>query len=383
MAHNIDLRKLKQGPNAWNAWRHRQQPFLNNANIRKQRALYAELLPSLRPYITIPRNAIDLTNVDLNSMNLKGADLSNVDLSGSDLSRSSLTEADFTNSSLCGAALTKCDLTFADLTGVDLTDADLQGADLTAATLRAATLSGANFNASSFRQTVLANVDLSEARGLEEVCHKGPSIVGVDVIYRSGGQISAAFLRGAGVPDSLIENAKALVAATAPIEFYSCFISYSHANKIFARRLCRELEDRSIRCWLDEHQLLPGDDMYHAVDQGIRLWDKLLLCCSVESLKSWWVDHEIGTALEKEQQLSKQVGSKVHVLIPLNLDGYLFTNVWTSGYQSQIRRRLAADFSDLSKFDEQLASLIRALRSDEQARPAPPAPKLKARSFNQ
>jgi hypothetical protein len=281
MAHNIDLRKLKQGANAWNVWRHRHRPNLNDANIRKQRSLYSAVSPAFRDLH--PKslwNEIDLSNADLSDTNLRGADLSNVNLSGSDLSRSTLTEADFTNSSLSGAALTKCDLILADLTGVDLTDADLQGANLTGATLRAATLSGANFKASSFRQTILANVDLSEACGLEEVRHKGPSIVGVDVIYRSGGRIPAAFLRGAGVPDSFIENAKALVAAIAPIQFYSCFISYSHANKIFARRLCRELEDRSILCWLDEHQLLPGDDMYHAVDQGIRIWDKLLLCCS-------------------------------------------------------------------------------------------------------
>jgi hypothetical protein len=71
------------------------------------------------------------------------------------------------------------------------------------------------------------------------------------------------------------------------------------------------------------------------------LWDKILLCCSESSLTSWWVDNEIGTAFEKEPQLMEDRGAKV--LVPLNLDGCLFSDRWQSGYQAQVRRRLAAD----------------------------------------
>jgi hypothetical protein len=35
-----------------------------------------------------------------------------------------------------------------------------------------------------------------------------------------------------------------------------------------------------IRCWLDERQLLRGDNMHEGVDRGSRLWDKVLLCAS-------------------------------------------------------------------------------------------------------
>jgi hypothetical protein len=70
-----------------------------------------------------------------------------------------------------------------------------------------------------------------------------------------------------------------------PIQFYSCFVSYSHADKAFTRALHHTLQGRGIRCWLDEKQLLPGDDIYEHIDRGIRLWDKLLLCCSEHSLK--------------------------------------------------------------------------------------------------
>ena len=81
---------------------------------------------------------------------------------------------------------------------------------------------------------------------------------------------------------------------------------------------------RGIRCWLDEHQLLPGDDMHDQIDRGIKLWDKVLLCCSKASLPIWWVNYEIENAFVKEQTLMKERGAQTLTLIPLNLDGELF-----------------------------------------------------------
>jgi hypothetical protein len=64
------------------------------------------------------------------------------------------------------------------------------------------------------------------------VKHVGPSTIRIDTLYKSGGNIPPIFLRGAGVPSNFIDYIGSLVGK--PIEFNSCFISYSTKDQPFA-----------------------------------------------------------------------------------------------------------------------------------------------------
>ena len=70
------------------------------------------------------------------------------------------------------------------------------------------------------------------------------------------------------------------------------------------------MKAHGIRCWLDDHQIYPGDDLRDQVDKGINLWDKILLCCSRAALSSPWVNTEIDKALKKEERLWRERGQK-------------------------------------------------------------------------
>jgi hypothetical protein len=99
-------------------------------------------------------------------------------------------------------------------------------------------------------------MDLRTATGLDTVRHSGPSTIGLDTFFRSAGDIPEGFLRGAGVPETLISYTKSIVEKA--IQFFSCFISYSSKDQPFADRLYGDLQANGVRCWFAPHDIQGG-----------------------------------------------------------------------------------------------------------------------------
>jgi hypothetical protein len=202
--------------------------------------------------------------------------------------------------------------------------------------------------------TTVADVDLSQVQGLQTVEHTGPSTIGIDSIYRSRGKIPEAFLRGAGVPEQFIIYMRSLVADNA-IEYYSCFISHSSKDKDFSQRLHNDLQGAGVRCWLDTEDLKIGDKFWERIEEPIRLHDKLLVVLSAHSVESAWVEREVMSALEKEDQLPGRA-----VLFPICLDETVMTarQPWAADLR---RRRHIGDFCAWKEHDAYQQAFIRLL----------------------
>ncbi len=366
MANPEHVELLKQRVTAWNQWREENldvKPNLSRANLE-----------------SVDLRGANLYRADLSGANLWGADLFVANLRGADLRRADLRGADLFRVYLSGA-----DLRGANLLETRLLEADLRGANLRGAYLRWAYMVGADLYDADLAESIcgntnFANVDLSEAKGLKAITHHGPSTIGIDTLIKSKGKIPEVFLRGCGAPEEFIIYMPSLVGGSA-IQYYSCFISYSHADKAFARRVHDTLQARGIRRWLDEKQILPGQDILTEVDRGIKLWDKVLLCASRESLHSGWVDTELTKALEKERELTKERSQRVFALIPLDIDGYLLSKDYQSPIKSEIVRRSVPEFKGWDGhggnaiFEREMERVFKALRTDE-GRELPPPTRL-------
>jgi uncharacterized protein YjbI with pentapeptide repeats len=319
MANPEYLQILKQGVEAWNAWR--------------KQISYVVLSGA------IPSGA-DLSGANLSAAHLSGANLIMADLSGADLSGADLSGANLSLANLDKANLDKAHLIMADLSGADLTGADLSEVKLS--------------------ETVFGDTNLTAVRGLETCAHHGPSTLDHRTLARSG-PLPLAFLRGCGLPDALIDYLPSLL--NEPIQFYSCFISYSSVDEDFCRRLHGRMQDAGLRVWFPPHDIQGGRKIHEQIDQAIRGYDKFLLVLSPHSMQSPWVEFEIRRARKRE------VAEQRRLLFPVRLVDYEAIKRWecfdadtAKDLATEIREYYIPDFTAWKDHDAFEAAFARLLQ---------------------
>lgn len=308
MANQEHLEIIQRGVKVWKQWRGKHpsvMPDLRDADLNGADLRGANL------------SMTNLSWADLNGADLRGAHLRFVNFISAKLRGANLSSANLKDANLSVAHLEGADLSSANLLGADLSNTNLEGANLSKAFLKDANLSmaylsNANFAEATVGWVIFGSVDLQLVKGLETIHHLGPSTIGVDTLERSQGNIPEGFLQKAGVSDNFIAYVRSLV--TKPIEYYTCFISYSSQNQDFAERLYADLQSKGVRCWFAPEDLKIGAKIRSSIDESIYLYDKLLLVLSQHSVASQWVEQEVETALAKERKEQRTV------LFPIRLD---------------------------------------------------------------
>jgi TIR domain len=136
---------------------------------------------------------------------------------------------------------------------------------------------------------------------------------------------------------------------------YSCFISYSSKDQDFAERLHADLQNKGVRCWFAPHDLPIGAKTWDAIDEAIKLRDKLLLILSQNSIASDWVEDEVNKAFAEERD-RKQL-----VLFPVRIDDAVMetSEPWARKLRAQ---RNIGDFQKWKDHDAYQKGLERLLR---------------------
>jgi hypothetical protein len=124
----------------------------------------------------------------------------------------------------------------------------------------------------------------------------------------------------------------------------SIFLSHSHADNRFVRRLAKDLTQNGIRIWLDEAEMMVGDSLIEKISKAIDETDYVGVVLSKSSVKSRWVKKEVSIAMTKEIR-GRQVTILPILLEDCNVPSYLSDRIY-------------ADFRNLKSYRQQLARIV-------------------------
>ena len=129
---------------------------------------------------------------------------------------------------------------------------------------------------------------------------------------------------------------------------------------MFARRLHKDLQMNGVRVWFAPEDLKIGETIEDSIYQAIRVFDKLILVLSQNSIERAWVRNEFAKAMKKE------LDGKT-VLFPIRVDDSVFETSEQWAYD--IRKRHIGDFRNWTNpllYQNAIDLLLRDLHADPQ-----------------
>ena len=143
-------------------------------------------------------------------------------------------------------------------------------------------------------------------------------------------------------------------------DFYSCFISHSAKDIRFCERLYADLQAKGVRTWYFPENAKWGETVWGEINRSIKVYDKLVIVLSENSLDSKPVLREIERVLHREDAEHKII------LFPITLDRYMF-DTWEHERKADVLRRVVGDFSgwdkDAAKYEKAFEKLVKGLQA--------------------
>jgi hypothetical protein len=167
-----------------------------------------------------------------------------------------------------------------------------------------------------------------------------------------------------------------------PIQFYSCFISYSTKDEDFAKRLHSKMRDNNLRVWFANEDLKGGHKLHEQIDEAIRMYDKFIIVLSPESLRSKWVMNEVRRTRKTELANNQRKFFPITLMDYRDLEGWECLDPETgTDLAAEIREYYVPDFcnwKDHDSFEKAFAQLLEGLKAVD----APPAPRIEPKVKN-
>jgi len=126
----------------------------------------------------------------------------------------------------------------------------------------------------------------------------------------------------------------------------SVFLSYSSKDKQFVRSLADRLKQQKIRVWLDELEIRVGQPLIEKLREAIDSADFTIVVLSRHSVKSAWVEKEVGIAMMQEMKTGRIKVLpilKEKVALPGFLEGKRYLDFTTRGSRARSFQKLVKD----------------------------------------